>query len=291
MFLQAEDGEPFLSVAPDSNVSRETVLVEALAISKRAGIYIRHITTPVPKLWFRTQDGGTATIVFRSGEKPDKLRGGSYAGLTIDEATVVNKEAFELSIATLRFKGQAGRVLLTGTPKGTRHFSFERVMIPAQRENLDRYKPGLLRWFAGNPYIPRPNTKLIQASSRDNPFLHPSFYSNIRGNYSSQLAQQELEGDFIDIAGMMFRREWFGFVDKVPRDCIRVRYIDRAGTDGIINPNASYTSALLMARDRDGRFYIEHVVRGQWSPLERDRVLDEVIRQDTAKYKGEVHLR
>ena len=104
IFSVASDGEPYLAVSPDSNVVRETTLPEALDLATRAGIYIRHVTSPVPKLWFKTRDGGEATTVFRSGEKPDKLRGGSYAGAWIDEATVVSEEAFNLVIPTLRFR-------------------------------------------------------------------------------------------------------------------------------------------------------------------------------------------
>jgi predicted phage terminase large subunit-like protein len=125
---------------------------------------------------------------------------------------------------------------------------------------------------------------LIKASTRDNPFLPPDFYEAIRGDYGQMFAQQELEGDFIEIAGLMFRREWFQLVNQAPADCVRVRYWDQAATSGA----GCYTAGLLLAVDEHGTYYVENVVRGQWGPLERNRIIDQVTDADARRHRGSV---
>jgi len=77
------------------------------------------------------------------------------------------------------------------------------------------------------------------------------------------------EGDF-------FRTSWFEAVDDVPHDAERVRYWDTAGTDG----RGDYTVGVLMARASTGTFYVEDVVRGQWSPGKRDEVIRHTAARD-----------
>ena len=73
------------------------------------------------------------------------------------------------------------------------------------------------------------------------------------------------------LEGGLFKREWFSkFVDTTPAQVdIRVRYWDKAATAG----DGDYTVGVRMSRTADGLFYVEDVVRGQWSPGERDRVI------------------
>ena len=80
--------------------------------------------------------------------------------------------------------------------------------------------------------------------------------------------------------GNLFRREWFEVVGAAPQEAQRVRYWDKAGTTG----GGAYTAGVLMARDRDGVFYVEDVVRGQWSALERERVIRQTAELDRERY-------
>ncbi len=75
--------------------------------------------------------------------------------------------------------------------------------------------------------------------------------------------------------GNKFKREWFQIVNEAPRDARRVRYWDKAGTEGA----GDYTVGLLMAESQ-GRYYVEDAVRGQWSDLGRDRVMRETAAMD-----------
>jgi predicted phage terminase large subunit-like protein len=86
-------------------------------------------------------------------------------------------------------------------------------------------------------------------------------------------------------SGAMFQREWFPIVEAAPRAAQRVRYWDKAGTQG----GGKATAGVLMAVDADGVFYVEHVVRGQYSALERERVIRQTAEADAAQY-GDVEI-
>ena len=285
----ALDGDPWMAVSPDAGVITETTLPTFLSVSMQTGQYISHKLSPYARVQFRTRDKGKAEIVFRSGEKPKKLHGPNKAGLWIDEASLQHPDVFLDAIPTLRWRGRMGPCLLTFTPKGKLNWTFGVLFEEVDEPMVGFDGPGgvdpeAVVWIGGRPYLPKPRTKLIHATSRDNPFNPEEFYDTLRGNMSSQLAQQELEGDFIDIAGLMFDRSWFKLVDAAPRDALRVRYWDKAATPG----GGSWTAGILTALCPRGMIYIEDVVRGQWSYHKRDQVIEQTAEQDHRRYGGEV---
>lgn len=283
----AQPGEPWMCISPDNNMIRETTLPTFLETVRFTGQYLRHVMTPTPRVWFTTRWGGMAELVFKGAEVPDKLRGPSKAGLWFDEASIISKEAFDVAIACCRYQGKMGPVLATFTPRGFKHWTFEQFY-----ESIDPIMIGTdgcseegVEWFQGKPYRARKNTELIRCSTRENPFAPEAFYDRISQNYSSMLAMQELEGDFVEISGMIFKREWFGqVVQEAPIQATRVRYWDKAATaDG-----GCYTVGLLMAKDARGLHYIEDMVRGQWSAHERNQIMLQTARADSLRYGGTV---
>lgn len=81
--------------------------------------------------------------------------------------------------------------------------------------------------------------------------------------------------------GNRFKRAWFPIVDVVPSECKRIRYWDKAGSEG----EGAYTAGVLLARhDASGKVYVEHVVRGQWSAYERESVIRQTAESDKARY-------
>jgi predicted phage terminase large subunit-like protein len=76
--------------------------------------------------------------------------------------------------------------------------------------------------------------------------------------------------------GGMFQREWFDVVGAAPADAARCRYWDKAGTEGA----GDWSCGVKMVRDGDGVFYIEDVVRGQWSALARERIMRQTAEMD-----------
>ena len=89
--------------------------------------------------------------------------------------------------------------------------------------------------------------------------------------YASQFDQEP-----VPIGGGLFKPQYFNQrKPAAPFNSQRVLYIDRASTaDG-----GCFTAMVLTARDKEGNFYVEHVVRGQWEPVERNaRIKAECVR-------------
>lgn len=82
--------------------------------------------------------------------------------------------------------------------------------------------------------------------------------------------------------GNMFKRDWFELVNTVPANCHRVRYWDKAGTqDG-----GAFTCGVLIAHDPTKRiYYIEDLVRGQWSAGQREKIIRQTAQLDAKQYK------
>lgn len=286
---KARRDEPWMCVSPDAGVVEETTFPTFIEVAKMSGRYIRDVRSPYARVWFKTNDGGIASIVFRSGEVPGKLRGPSKAGLWIDEASVVSKEAFDVAIATLRYKGRMGPCLLTFTPKGRRHWTFDEFYKQLTDAELEKIYAGESMPFEvfdvqGRQYRAVDDSLLVRAHTLDNPFLPEPFYRLLKARYSVALGQQELGGEFVDIAGLMFKREQFGLVDAAPREARRVRYWDRASTPG----SGKYSAGVLLAMDDRGIVYVEDVVRGQWSYQDRNEIMTQTAEIDRRKFGGEV---
>lgn len=76
--------------------------------------------------------------------------------------------------------------------------------------------------------------------------------------------------------GGLFKREYFAIVESAPVQAARVRYYDKAGTVG----GGDYSVGVRLAQAPDGLFYVEDVVRGQWSALERERIIRQTAELD-----------
>lgn len=88
----------------------------------------------------------------------------------------------------------------------------------------------------------------------------------VLGTYSfTALYQQRPQ----PIEGGMFKREWFDIINVAPAQALRVRYWDKSASEG----EGDYSAGVKIAKDSDGQFYIEDVLRGQWSPLTRERLI------------------
>ena len=77
-------------------------------------------------------------------------------------------------------------------------------------------------------------------------------------------------------AGLVFNRSWFEIKDISPRKTMRIRYWDKASTVG----QGDWTAGVRMAVDDDGIYWIEDVIRGQWSSLERNQVIQQTAAMD-----------
>lgn len=80
--------------------------------------------------------------------------------------------------------------------------------------------------------------------------------------------------------GELLKRLWFKLVAAVPRQATRIRYWDKAGTEGA----GAYSAGVMMAKTYDGLFWVEDVIRGQWSSNQRNEIIRETARLDKIRY-------
>lgn len=197
--------------------------------------------------------GNGSEILCRSVDDPERARGTNLSGAWLDEASLMKPEVYPIVIAGLREAGQAGFLTATFTPKGKAHWTYE--------------------IFATG----RPDTELFRARTADNPFLPPEFEPTIRAQYPHYYSAQELEGEFIDPPGALFRREWFKIVDAAPAGLHWVRYWDLAAST---KTSADYTASIAAALAQDGTLYLRDLVRGRWEWPDQERVIVQTIMAD-----------
>jgi predicted phage terminase large subunit-like protein len=298
MIYLARNKQPWMVISPDANVIEDTTWPCFEETAQELGVWIRGVRSPVHRAWIKTFDGGETNILFRGAEKPEKLRGPSKAGVWFDEASIMAREAYLYAIPCLRCMTpqgpKMGPCLMTFTPKGRTHWTFDVFFEPVdaaeasifgegQKRTLGLYAPGDYVEIGGSWYKVRDKSSLVTAATTESPFLPPEYFDTLRSQYSTILASQELGGEFVDIQGLMFRREWFKYYDTVPADCLRVRYWDLAGTEA----GGDWTVGTLLAKSPDGRFFIEDVVSGQWSAMERDRRMQATADRDAIMFSPE----
>ena len=205
----------------------------------------------------RLRLGGDREIIIRSISDPDRSRGLSVSGAWIDEASLIDEDAFLVALGTLREGGDLGWISLTFTPTGTRHWTYRLVSSD-------------------------PDVEGIRASTRDNPFIHPDFYQMLLDRYTQAFARQEIEGEFVELVGSVFEREWFSKIvspDKVPvSGLFWVRYWDLALST---SEGSSYTASIAGAQDAQGNIWFRDMVRGRWEWPEQERIIVSTILSET----------
>lgn len=79
-------------------------------------------------------------------------------------------------------------------------------------------------------------------------------------------------------AGKVFNRAWFKIVQAAPTQAKRVRYWDKAGTA----EGGDWSAGTLMA-EHEGIYYVEDVIRGQWSSRQRNAVIKQTAELDAKR--------
>jgi predicted phage terminase large subunit-like protein len=120
--------------------------------------------------------------------------------------------------------------------------------------------------------------------------LCPSRYSvreleRLRADVGSLAWSGQYQGVPVAPEGNRFRRSWFTTVEAVPARAARVRYWDKASVEN----GGDYTVGVLMAKAA-GVYYVESVIRGQWSSGQRNSVMLETAQADAARYGNTVAI-
>lgn len=183
-------------------------------------------------------------ILWRSADKPNRLRGPNLGWAWIDEAGYLRNgpSTWEVLQGRLRHPLGPGQMWVTTTPKG-RNWLWKRW---ANARTSDYH--------------------LVQCATGDNTFLPQGFASALASEYTSEFARQELLGEFVDFSGGIFRREWFDRVvdpAQVPEGLKWFRYWDLAVSQ---SAQADYTASLKAALHREtGDLYLAGGIHGKWT--------------------------
>lgn len=113
-------------------------------------------------------------------------RGKDFGWYWLDEARDTVEAAYDICQSRLRGQpeGTQYRGLLTTTPNG---FGWIHKKYVAE---------------------PIPNSAVVRAKTTENPFLPPGFVDNLRAQYTSNFARQEIDGEFLNLTS---GQAYFGF--------------------------------------------------------------------------------
>ncbi len=196
-----------------------------------------------------------AKIIFRSADKPDKLRGLNLAWAWIDEAAYVTKQLWDIVLGRLRDKNGPRTAWLTTTPKG-RNWIWELWV----KEPSEEYG-------------------YIHATTYDNIYLPEDYIKSLEVRYSGEFFEQEVLGKFVKFEGLVYKEfdETNHVIDTLPERFKEVI----AGVDwGFTNPAV----ILVVGFDYDGKAYVVEEF------YERGRLINEVV-EEAKKLKERWNIR
>jgi predicted phage terminase large subunit-like protein len=193
------------------------------------------------------------TVLFRSGDEPDRLRGPNLNWFWMDEGAYCDESVFDVMLGRIRVDPRNAWV--TSSPN---------------RKNW------LYRAFGpGNPY----GYSLHTASTRDNYHLPKDYVDSLVTRYSSSFAEQEIEGRFVDFEGARVKREWLRYSGNP--SCVRYAMgVDLAVS---LKTEADYTAIVVCGEDAAGNVHVVDVYRDK---LTFNDIL-EAIKRYAAKWSVE----
>jgi len=172
-----------------------------------------------------------STILFRSADKPDKLRGLTAAWAWLDEGALMKEEVFLIIQGRLRQQGYDHKLWVTSTPKG---------------------KNWLYKVWC-EQHANDPDYALIRARTADNPHLSPEYLESLKASFTGRFAQQELEAQFVGFDNLVYP-EFDASIHVWPRPVELSRFREVVGgiDFGYTNP----TAMLAVGVDGDGRLWV-----------------------------------
>lgn len=128
-----------------------------------------------------------------------------------------------------------------------------------------------------DPETRDPGAVFMPALMQDNPSLDQKSYEENLRHLSPVDRERLLNGDWDVVdSGDMFERGWFKQLEPSIFAGRAVRYWDHASSKG----KGDWTVGALVRLTPDGRWIIEDIVRGQWSSLEKERIIKQTAAKD-----------
>lgn len=181
---------------------------------------------------------GGGFVQMKTADSPTGLRGEGLDLVVIDEAAhVANWDEVWQQALRPSLSDRQGAAIMISTPRGYNHF-FELYQQAADDPAWDRW------------HFP----------SWSNPFLASSEIDAARAQLPALVFRQEYGAEFVQLAGAMFRREFFTVTETTPPCSQWVRFYDLAAST---KTSADYTVGAKVGFSQ-GRLVIEDIIRGRW---------------------------
>jgi len=180
-------------------------------------------------------------ILFRSADKPDRLRGPTITWFWMDEAADCKPETWDIMMGRLRQPKYSRCGFLTGTPKGF-NWIYDKFVLSES-----------------------PEYEIVHAKTRDNAHLPEDYLESLEGSYSGTFALQELEGQFVVFEGLVYpgfdRFENIISAESIKKDEFKTVV---GGVDfGWTNP----TVMLVIGQRADGALWVlDEIYRSRMTP-------------------------
>ena len=126
------------------------------------------------------------TIIGRSHEAAEKIRGLTIYAAYMDEVAMMNKNTYDIVMGRMITENSSNRMTLTGTPKGKQNWLYEYF-----------FKNGNLK-----------NTSYHRFHILQNPIISIEAYEALKETYDELTAKQELEGLFVDLYESLVYRSY-----------------------------------------------------------------------------------
>lgn len=180
--LRMPAGSTGMVVAPTYPMLRDATLRSFLDLVEPAGI-LREFN----RAEMRVELVGRRTVLFRSGDKPDRLRGPNLGWFWPDEAAMLDPAVWLIGMGRLRQPPAVAWA--TTTPRGR-------------------------NWVWKTFVDAGPDYDVVRASTWSNGFIPPDFARTLVEAYDVTFAQQEIEGEFLaETLGQLLPDFW---VDRLP---------------------------------------------------------------------------
>jgi hypothetical protein len=214
-------------VAPTYGMLRDATALTFLELARRGKIL----------RGFNKQDmtatlAGNRTVLFRSADRPDRLRGPNLSWFWLDEAAMMPEAVWLIMMGRRRVA--PGLAWLTTTPRG---------------------KDWIHRRFVADR---RAGYATVRASSRSNPYLPADFVQSLVDAYDDQFRAQEVEGEFLDDTLGRLVPDWW--IDRLPS---LIRPAKRAGPPALgadLGEGTGRDSTVILVGDALG------ILHGEESP-------------------------
>lgn len=199
---------------------------------------------------------GGGWVQFKTSEEPDGLRGESLHFIVVDEAAHIPKfkDIWELSLrpTLVDFQGAAWFI---STPKGF-NFFYELFLKGTGRDQA---------W------------KSFQFSSRDNNHIQSSELEELTKDLPALVKRQEIDAEFVQLAGALFKREWIETLESEPAGISWIRSWDLAFTE---KTTSDFTAGAKVGMDAFGVIIISHIIHDRWEWPKAVAEVKRTVQQD-----------